>query len=66
MQIKVDCYCGYRGEETPKYILMGTRKIEIIKILDRWLAPDHRYFKVDSLVKSNADGARRKCPWGAK
>ena len=25
---------------------MGARKIEIIKILDRWLAPDHRYFKV--------------------
>ena len=46
MQIKVDCYCGYRGEETPKNISMGTRKIEVRKILDRWLAPDHRYFKV--------------------
>ena len=46
MQIKVDCYCGYRGEETPKYLLMGTRKIQVRKILDRWLAPDHRYFKV--------------------
>ncbi len=22
--------------------------------------------KIDSLVKNNADGARRKCPWGAK
>jgi len=22
--------------------------------------------KGDELVKSNADGARRKCPWGAK
>ena len=46
MQIKVNCYCGYRGEETPKYISMGTRKIEVKKILDRWIAPDHRYFKV--------------------
>jgi len=46
MQIKVNCYCGYRGEETPKYISMGTRKIEVKKILDQWLAPDHRYFKV--------------------
>lgn len=46
MQIKVDCYSGYRGEETPKYICMGKRKIEVRKILDRWLAPDHRYFKV--------------------
>jgi len=25
---------------------MGTNKIEVRKILDRWLAPDHRYFKV--------------------
>ncbi len=46
MQVKVRCYSEYRGEETPKYLLMGTRKIEVRKILDRWLAPDHRYFKV--------------------
>jgi hypothetical protein len=46
MQIKVNCYCGYRGEETPKNISIGTRIIEVIKILDRWLSPDHRYFKV--------------------
>ena len=46
MQIKVNCYSGYRGEETPKHISMGTRKIEVNKILDRWIAPDHRYFKV--------------------
>ena len=46
MQINVNCYSGYRGEETPKYLLMGTRKVEVRKIIDRWLAPDHRYFKV--------------------
>ena len=46
MQINVDCYCGYQGEETPINILMGTSKIVVIKILDRWFAPDHRYFKV--------------------
>jgi hypothetical protein len=46
MQIQVDCYAGYRGEETPRRIRMATYKIEIKKVLDRWLAPDHRYFKV--------------------
>ena len=46
MQIKVECYAGYRGEETPRRIWMGTRKIEIRDILDRWIAPDHRYFKI--------------------
>ena len=37
---------GYRGEETPRHIQMATYKIEIRKIVDRWLSPDHRYFKI--------------------
>ena len=46
MQIEVECYAGYRGEETPRKIRMATYEIEIKDIVDRWLAPDHRYFKV--------------------
>ena len=46
MQIRVECYAGYRGEETPRYIKMADYTIEVIKVLDRWLAPDHRYFKL--------------------
>jgi hypothetical protein len=46
MQIRVDCYAGYRGEETPRCIKMADHKIEVVQILDRWLAPDHRYFKI--------------------
>ena len=46
IEIKVECYAGYRGEETPRSIRFKTRKIEVKKILDRWLDPDHRYFKV--------------------
>ena len=46
MQIYVDCYAGYRGEETPRYIRMADHRIEVIRVLDRWLAPDHRYFKL--------------------
>ena len=46
MRIQVDCYAGYRGEETPRRIRMATYKIDVNKVLDRWLAPDHRYFKV--------------------
>ena len=45
LQIKVQCYAGYRGEETPRAILLTSRKIQVTQILDRWLAPDHRYFK---------------------
>ena len=46
MQIKVECYSGYRGEETPRNIWFGLRRVEVKEILDRWLAPDHRYFKI--------------------
>ena len=46
MQIKVECYAGYRGEETPRRIWIGDRKIKIQEVQDRWLAPNHRYFKV--------------------
>jgi hypothetical protein len=46
MDIRVECYSGHRGEETPRYLLTKNRKIKVKKILDRWLAPDHRYFKI--------------------
>ena len=25
---------------------MANNKIEVIEVVDRWLAPDHRYFKI--------------------
>ena len=46
MEVEVACYSGYRGEETPRQIRRGDRKIEIKEIHDQWLSPSHRYFKV--------------------
>ncbi|MCB2146619.1 MAG: hypothetical protein KQI81_09105 [Deltaproteobacteria bacterium] len=46
MDIRVVCYAGYRGEETPRRLSMGERCISVVEIQDRWLAPDHRYFKI--------------------
>ena len=46
MHIRVECYAGYRGEETPRKFWLGSRKIEVSEIQDRWIAPDHRYFKL--------------------
>lgn len=45
-QICVECYSGYRGEETPRRFWLTGRCIEVREVMDRWLAPDHRYFKV--------------------
>ena len=46
MHIQVECYAGYRGEETPRLIRMATYNIEVREVVDRWLSPDHRYFKI--------------------
>ncbi len=46
LPVSVECYAGYRSEETPVRFRLGNRLIEVDEILDRWLAPDHRYFKV--------------------
>lgn len=47
MKIRVECYSGYRGEETPRRLIIGEQVIGVAKVLDQWLAPDHRYFKVE-------------------
>ena len=47
MNIRVECYSGYRGEETPRRLIIGEQVIGVVKVLDQWLAPDHRYFKVE-------------------
>jgi len=47
MKIRVECYSGYKCEETPRRLIIGELVIGVAKVLDRWLAPDHRYFKVE-------------------
>ncbi len=46
MIIRVECHAGYRGEETPRRFFIGGRRVEVADVIDRWLTPDHRYFKV--------------------
>jgi hypothetical protein len=46
LAVRVECYAGYRDEETPRRLALHGRVMEVADILDRWLAPDHRYFKV--------------------
>jgi hypothetical protein len=45
--ITVDCYAGYRGEENPRRIRFKTHTVGVKTVLDRWLSPDHRYFKLE-------------------
>jgi hypothetical protein len=45
-QLQVECYAGHRAEEEPRRFTFGERQVEIREILDRWLDPASRYFKV--------------------
>ncbi|MCC7201755.1 MAG: hypothetical protein IT393_03690 [Nitrospirae bacterium] len=47
MKIQVECYSGYKGEEMPRRLIIGAQVIGVVKVVDQWLAPDHRYFKVE-------------------
>ena len=44
--MKVECYAGYRGEETPRRFYLDGNCIEVLEVVDRWLDPEHRYFKL--------------------
>jgi hypothetical protein len=46
VRVRVSCYAGHRGEETPREFWIDDRRVAVAEVLDQWLAPDHRYFKV--------------------
>ena len=52
MIVRVECYAGHRGEATPRRLLLEHRAVALVELLDCWLAPDNRYFKL-----RGADGA---------
>jgi len=46
MELEVECYAGHRGEQEPRAFALGSRRVDIAEIVDRWISPLHRYFKV--------------------
>ena len=59
--VQDECSAGHRGELTPSRFSFGGRSIEVIEVLDAWLAPDHRYFKVrgdDYILRNDVVAAR--------
>jgi len=44
--LRVECSAGDRDEAMPWRFFLRSREIGVTEILDQWLAPDHRYFKV--------------------
>jgi allophanate hydrolase subunit 1 len=46
LTIEVECYAGHRGEQTPRALIVKGTRIAVTEVLDAWLAPDYRYFKL--------------------
>ena len=46
MQVRVECYSGYKANERPVRFYLGKRKLEVMELLDRWYGEDYDYFKL--------------------
>ena len=46
MNLQVETRQGMHGEREPVAFMLGERRIEVIQVIDRWLAADHSYFKI--------------------
>ena len=44
--LRVECYAGHRADTEPRRLHIGERAVAVTKIIDRWLDPRHRYFKL--------------------
>jgi hypothetical protein len=69
LTITVECYAGYRGEETPRRFRLGERQVEIVDVVNRWLTPEHRYFKVKDaqadlyILREDVSSGRWELTW---
>jgi hypothetical protein len=46
VSVAIECYAGYRGAQTPRTLILAERRIAVAEVVDAWLAPDYRYFKL--------------------
>jgi hypothetical protein len=44
--LRVECYAGHRADSEPRRLHIGRRAVLVTEIIDRWLDPRHRYFKL--------------------
>ena len=45
-EVRVECYAGYRGDETPRRLHLEGKTIEVAAILGRWKEPGALFFRV--------------------
>ena len=48
MMLHVESRPVAHGDMEPLAFLLGGRRLEVLQILDRWIASDHSYYKVEA------------------
>jgi hypothetical protein len=48
MNLQVESGVGLHGDMEPRAFLLGIQRLEVLQIIDRWLAPDYGYFKLEA------------------
>lgn len=46
MIVSVECDRAFNGETTPRFFMIGDRRIDIAHVLDRWLGEEYDYYKI--------------------
>ncbi len=46
MQLRVECYAGYKADEKPVRFQLGGRDYRVEEVLDQWYGPEELYFKL--------------------
>jgi hypothetical protein len=46
LEIRVECYSGYRADERPLNFVLCGRTFEVAEVEDRWYSPGVIYFRV--------------------
>jgi hypothetical protein len=44
--VRVECYSGYKADESPRKLVFAARTLDIVDIEDRWYSPGATYFRV--------------------
>ncbi len=47
IEVKVECYSGYKADESPRRVFIRERPLEVTRIVDRWYDLHGNYYKVE-------------------
>jgi hypothetical protein len=48
MILHVESRSGLHGDMEPHAFMLGRQRIEVLQIIDRWIAERHSYFKIEA------------------